>query len=124
VNARLRVERTQADRSAPGEVQLRDASAQGSHERLAGARAWLGLTEQALAEGDPGAAVGAAQAGLDELGEEYAPDGVEDDTTLKVYAADELVADGDAEGGARMLLDLLRERAALYAERYRDAIVS
>jgi hypothetical protein len=39
-------------------------------------------------------------------------------------AADELVADGDAEGGARMLLDLLRERAALYAERYRDAIVS
>jgi hypothetical protein len=124
VTERLRVERTQADLAATGEVQLRDASAEGDHERLAGARAWLGLVEQALAEGDPGAAVGAARAGLDELGEEYAPDGVEDDTTLKVYAAEELVGEGDAEGGARMLLDLLRERAALYAERHRDAIVS
>jgi hypothetical protein len=124
VTEHLRVERRQADRAATGEVLLRDAAAHAGHERLAGARAWLGLGEHALADGDADPALAAARAGLDELGDDYAPAGVEDDTTLKAYAADELVEDGDTEGGARMLLGLLRERAELYAERHRDAIVS
>jgi hypothetical protein len=85
-----------------------------SEDRLAGARRWLEVVERALAADEAESAIGAARTGLNELGPDSASEGVD--------AADELIAAGDTEGGARMLADLLRERIGRYGERHADTI--
>jgi hypothetical protein len=93
-----------------------------SHERLEGAQAGLAQAEQALAEGDADTAIAGARSALEALGEDYAPDGVEDDTTLKVLAAEDAIEQGDTARGATMLIEMLRIRAGLYAERHADSL--
>lgn len=92
------------------------------HEQLASAQAGLAEAEQALTQGDADAAIAGARRGLEALGEDYAPDGVEDDTTLKVLAAEDAIGEGDKARGAGMLIEMLRTRAGLYAEHHADSI--
>src|SRR5207302_779724 len=54
------------------------------HARLAGARAWAALGSQCLSDGDAANAAAAARAGLHELGDDYRPPGVKDDTLMKI----------------------------------------
>jgi siderophore synthetase component len=92
------------------------------HEQLASAQAGLAEAEQALAEGDADAAIARARSGLEALGEDYAPAEVEDDTTLKVLAAEDAIDQGDKARGAGMLIEMLRTRAGVYAEHHADSI--
>jgi hypothetical protein len=88
------------------------------HQGLAGARACAALaTERADSRDWPGMAA-AARAGLDALGSQYAPAGTKDDTAEKRDAAEERLANGFAEDGARNLLRVLQSRIALYTKRY------
>jgi hypothetical protein len=84
-----------------------------SDDALTAARAALSEAEHALAEGDAETAVARARAGLEALGDDYAPDDVEDDTTLKLLAAEDAIATGDTAGPARMLVDILGIRVDL-----------
>ena len=120
------VERQAAGRSATGVVVVRQEArpdpAAPPHRALAGARAWLALG-QLLLDADPGGAASCAQAGLDELGREYAPPGTKDDTGLKLLAARDLVDHGRAADGAAMMLRLLGERLTLYVTLHRATVI-
>lgn len=123
----VRVERRSGNVRAAGEVLVRtqgppDPSV-APHVRLAAARAWLGLGESALAAGSAPRAYEAGRAGLDELGAEYAPEGVKDDTQLKLLAADDLVSEGRLDDAARVVLRMLRTRSELYARRHAGDVV-
>ena len=63
-----------------------------------------------------------ARAGLAELGSDYAPTRVEDDTDLKLHAADELLQTGHPDKAARMMLRMLGERTRLYAQKHAASI--
>jgi hypothetical protein len=92
------------------------------HPRLTAARAWLEVGTRALAEGDGHGAVRAARSGLGELGDDYAPRGVKDDTGLKLLAADELAGQGRLDDAAALMLRMLEARGELYAERHASDI--
>jgi hypothetical protein len=117
----IRVTRAHGAASAKGVVAIRQATepaaATAPHLALAGARAWLALGNQALAGKRDDEAIACARAGLNELGHDYAPPTVEDDTELKVLAADDLIKDGKRSAGAAMLLRMLEERMQLYVRR-------
>jgi hypothetical protein len=88
------------------------------HARLSAARDWLAVGARALADGDGPRAVRAARCGLEELGDDYAPPGVKDDTGLKLLAADELVGEGRLDDAAALMLRMLETRAELHAHRH------
>ena len=87
------------------------------HTRLAGARAWSALGAQCQSAGDAANAAAAARAGLQELGNDYRPPGVKDDTLMKIDAAEERIADGAAADGATGLLRSLDTRIQLYVQK-------
>src|SRR5262249_49020154 len=123
----VQVTRRHEDTAATGAVVIRHVSepdaASPPHVALAGARAWLALGTEKLATKRIEDAVYCARAGLSELGTDYAPQNVEDDTDLKLHAAEELVKTGRAENGAAMMLRMLSTRIQLYAQRYAADIV-
>jgi len=86
------------------------------HTRLAGARAWSALGAQCLSAGDAANAAAAARSGLQELGNDYRPPGVKDDTMMKIDAAEERIADGAIADGAAGLLRSLDTRIQLYVQ--------
>jgi hypothetical protein len=88
-----------------------------AHARLAGARAWSTLGAQCLSAGDATNAVAAARAGLLELGDDYRPPGVKDDTMMKIDAAEERITDGALADGAAVLLRSLDTRIQLYVQK-------
>lgn len=96
--------------------------ARARHAGLAAARAGLAIGWTELQAGAWERAAAAAEQGLAELGDDYAPPKVEDSTYLKVSAARELLAGGQAENGARLLLYMLAARVALYVQRHRETI--
>jgi len=110
------------DEAATGEVLVHadDAPDPGAspHARLAAARAWHAVGERALASGAAEHAVEAAESGLDELGGEYAPEDVKDDTSLKLAAARGRLAEGAIRDAAEVMLRMLRTRTELYARRH------
>jgi hypothetical protein len=83
----------------------------------AAAEASLAEAERALADGDEAAAIAQARAGLEALGDDYAPDDVDDDTDLKLRAAEGLLGRGETEGPAETFVDVLRIRTELRRER-------
>jgi len=119
----LIVTRSEAGQSADGFVVLYAApDGDSPHARLAGARAWSALGASRLATGDAEGAIRCADAGLEELGEQYRPPGVKDSTTLKIAAARERIEQGAAQDGASVLLDMLRVRSGLYLSRHQNEI--
>jgi hypothetical protein len=88
------------------------------HAELVGARAWAALGSQCLTAEDAASAVSAARAGLKELGDDYRPRGVKDDTLMKIDAADERIANGAVADGATVLLRVLETRIQLYVQKY------
>lgn len=124
----VRVEREWAGERAVGTAVVRgtgaDDPAAAAHAALAESRAWLELGRRKLEAGEPREAVRCAEQGLEALGDEYAPPGVEDDTQLKLLAAQEQLRQGRDEAGARVMLRMLEERTTLYARRHSGEIVS
>ncbi|MEW5857474.1 MAG: hypothetical protein AB1861_08840 [Cyanobacteriota bacterium] len=93
------------------------------HVAFAGSKAWLMLGESRLLVKDVEGAISCAQAGLDELGQDYASPLVTDDTQMKLLAAKERIQEGHAEDGARIMLRMLKTRTELYAELHESTIV-
>lgn len=92
------------------------------HAELVGARAWAALGTQRLSAGDASNAVSAARAGLKELGDDYRPRGVKDDTMMKIDAANERIAEGAVADGAAVLLRMLDTRIQLYVQKHRPDV--
>jgi len=59
-----------------------------------------------------------ARAGIADLGDDYRPKRVKDDTGLHVLDANGAVAAGKTEEGARSLISVLDARIGLYFQRY------
>jgi len=93
------------------------------HVRLAGARAWLALAKDRVAEKEWGAAIELARKGLVELGQEYARPQVDDDTELKALAAEDQIKQGRLENAARMLAGALSTRIVCYVDLHNDTVV-
>jgi hypothetical protein len=122
----VEVKRELEGHSAVGQVVVRAASApapaQAPHVKLAGARAWLKLGQERLAEHQAQAAVACARKGLEELGSDYAAPDAGDDTVLKLAAAEELLKAGRADNAASTMLRTLDGRARLYVDQHKDTI--
>jgi hypothetical protein len=88
------------------------------HANLVGARAWAALGAQCLSAGDAANAVVAARAGLKELGDDYRPSGVKDDTMMKIDAAEERITNGAVADGAAVLLRMLDTRIRLCVQKH------
>jgi len=84
---------------------------------------WLALGRKFESRAQWHDAVSSAQAGLDELGDEYAGPDVEDDSDLKLMAAEERLAQGHTSDGASVMLRVLGDRVRLYARRHQQEIV-
>ncbi len=93
------------------------------HLILAGVRAWYKLGVQLLNGGDTSGATQCAQSGILELGKDYAPDNVCDDTGLKIHAAEALIEQGRDNDGASLYLRMLDNRLDLYKQLYNDEVL-
>lgn len=82
----------------------------------------LALGQILLATNDFEAALTCAKAGLEELGDEYAPFLVEDDTDLKLFLAEGRIEKGYLNEGAELMLRALETRIFLYAELHQENI--
>ena len=113
---RIRTRRELSGRHASAEVVVQAPADQDSppHIQFAGARAWLALAEALIRDGQASLAIESARSGLHELGNDYSPPGVKDDTTLKVLAAEDLAATGREVDAAPMLITALETRTRLY----------
>lgn len=118
---RVRVEKQWKGQSAPGEVIVRADEQPGQPgkepETLAGSRAWLALGRTFLASGDAESAIECARQGLEALGDDYASPAVDDDTDMKLFAAEDRIAEGHVQDGAEVMLRILDVRTRLFAER-------
>lgn len=116
----ITVERKHDAEVAKGTVRLRNVPAPNAgpsvHVKLAGSRAWLNLGEKRVAAKDWTGAIACAEAGLAELGDKYAGPDVEDDTQLKLYAAQDQLAKGKAQNAASVMLNMLSIRIRLYTK--------
>jgi hypothetical protein len=92
-------------------------------QRLAGAVASARLGRRLLAGGDVEGAIAAARAGLEEAGEVPFDAELKDDTSLKLAAAEDRLAEGHAVDAAEVMLDMLDIRADLHARAQRAAIL-
>jgi hypothetical protein len=93
------------------------------HVRLAGARAWLALAKDRVAEKEWSAAIELARKGLVELGQEYARPQVDDDTDLKALAAEDQLKQGHTENAARTLARVLEDRISCYRDLHSATVV-
>ncbi len=117
----LEVTRTQGTRSAKGAIIIAvppSATNSAPHLPVASAEAWLVLARGAMELHASSAAVAAARAGIADLGDDYRPKRVKDDTGLHVLDANGAVAAGKTEEGARSLISVLDARIGLYFQRY------
>jgi hypothetical protein len=123
---RIRVERQMQEASATGAVVVRQENkpddAAPPHLELAAGRAWLALAQQQVTAGDAATAIGAARAGLDEVGPAYKSVTVKDDTTLKILAAEDGIEQGHQLEGAGALIEVLRQRLERYAEQHTASV--
>ncbi len=119
---RVRAERAQGGHTATGEALLRESG--GAHMALAAGRAWQALAQACLAAEDEAGAWAAARAGLDELGDRYSARsmGVIDDTSLHIDMAEEQLATGAAKAAAARLIEVLKQRLAMYTRRHAEAL--
>lgn len=92
------------------------------HLVLAESKVWLALGQIWQATNDLEAALTCAKAGLEELGDEYAPFLVEDDTDLKLLIAEGRIEKGYLSEGVELMLRALETRISLYAELHQESI--
>jgi hypothetical protein len=117
----VREERERGGVTAAGEVR---ADQPGDEtRRLAGAVAYARLGRRLLADGAVEDAVAAAQAGLEEVGKAPFDPQLSDDTAMKLYAAEDRLAEGHAADAAEVMLDMLEIRTDLHARAQRARIV-
>lgn len=117
----LEVTRTQDQRSAKAAIVVSIAPTEASpapHLRVASAQAWLAIARAALDLNAATEAVAAARAGIADLGDDYRPKRVKDDTGLHILDANGAIAAGRTEEGARTLISVLDVRIGLYFRRY------
>lgn len=123
---RLTAERVHAGHSASGTVLLHQPVTPNApvsvHLKLAAARAWLALGEQRVVAQDWAGAVTCAQAGLTELGNEYAPPRILDHTDMKLLVAEEQIKEGDLEHAAANMLRQLTLRTRYYVKLHAEEI--
>ncbi|MFE4105184.1 hypothetical protein [Almyronema epifaneia] len=123
----IQVEQTLAEDSATGRVVIKQAAPPNAenppHLALASSRAWLTLGEQFVDKGNFEAAIACAQQGLDALGSDYAAPEVEDDTDMKLLAAEDRIESGHLQDGASVMLQMLETRTELYQELHTATIV-
>jgi hypothetical protein len=119
---KVRAERMQGTYTAAGEALVRADGA--SHSALAGARAWLALSQGREVAGDTAGAIDAARAGLAELGERYFERSkpVIDDTRMHVDLAEEHLEQGQPAEAARRLRRALEMRLAMYTSVHADTL--
>lgn len=89
---------------------------------LDGSRAWWALGQFWLAVDNDEAAIICAQAGLEELGDDYADPMAIDDTQMKLWVAQERIQKGHLSDGADMMLRILQSRLHLYAEQRKHGV--
>lgn len=121
----LEVTRTQGSRSAKAAILITvppSASMPAPHLAVASAKAWLVLARGAMDLHAASDAVAAARAGIANLGDDYRPKRVKDDTGLHVLDANGAVAAGRIEEGARSLISVLDARIGLYFQRYQSEV--
>ncbi len=121
----VQVERRYGAFSASATIGLRKTAqevAASQHQKLAGSRAWLLLGRQRLSAEDWRGAMACARAGLEELGDHYAPPRVVDDTDLGLRVAQEQERRGHLQDAAMMMLDDLETRTRLYVLLHADEI--
>ncbi|HEY8339426.1 MAG TPA: hypothetical protein VIK95_06135 [Egibacteraceae bacterium] len=82
-------------------------------ERAAAAQAWLAVARACTAQGADDEAYAAARSGLEELGDAYAGAAVEDDTPLKLAAAEDAHVHGLPHANTAMIR-VLEERLAMF----------
>lgn len=109
------------DAAAAPQATSEPAEAGAAHAGYLSARAALERAEVARAKGDLELAHRELSRAIDALGKDYARPSVEDDTSLKLAAADDLWDKGRREDSISTRVGMLRVRLGLYAERYTDA---
>jgi len=122
---RVRIRRAHDGTQHAGEVVVRAPEVdrrEPPHVELAAARAWHGLSEAFLRDERVASAIATARQGIWELGSDYSPTTVKDDTRLKLAAAEDLLTNGREADAARMLDDVLSERIELYEQLYADEL--
>lgn len=92
------------------------------HSALASAEAWLAVAGNALNAGASNDAVNAVRCGIAELGDNYRPKGIKDDTGIHLLDAYSTIAGGRTTDGAKELVAILRTRIALYFKRYEGEV--
>lgn len=120
---RVLVRRSHAGKTGDGSVVVQGAHIDPRdppHVELAAARAWLEVAASFANAGEADAAAAAARSGLDELGREYAPPMIKDDTSLRVAAAEHLIKQGRTADAAPMLVNALETRIALYQQEHAE----
>jgi hypothetical protein len=126
----IRVERQWKGHVAFGEVIVtQDTAPQADHPphiALAGSRAWLDLARTRLAASDAEGAMASAQAGIAELGDTYYSSalGITEDTSLRIYLAEELADQGRLADAARELIKALEGRVQLYTQLHAETIAA
>jgi len=122
----VRTSRSAEGEAAEGTVLLRSDRPPGSppaHLRLAGARAWLALGQRFQSRSRWQEAIASARAGLAEIGSDYAGPDVDDETDLKLLAAEDRLAQGHASDAAAVMLRVLGDRLSLYASLHHQDVV-
>lgn len=117
----LKETRQHDDRSAAQQVQLAASANPAEHVVFAGAVSWHSLAKSFLNEGQGAAAWTCAERGLEELGDRYETHLVDDDTELKIYAAEETRKAGRTNDAADILIRALETRIHIYRVRFKQA---
>lgn len=90
--------------------------------RAAAARAWLSVARAYAAADAADEAYAAARSGLEELGDAYVSAEVDDDTTVKLLAAEDAHAQG-LPHAADAMIRVLEDRLAMFFEAQRGRVV-
>ena len=116
--------RTSAGRTFMGSVRVRrGAVGSASHARLAAARAWQALAHVHLVFGQWAQAVECTNHGIDELGTDYAPPYVIDESREAISGDNNIIKDDGADAdSAGRLYAAFGDRCALYVEKNAGSI--
>ena len=93
------------------------------HATLAESRAFLSLGEKLFAQKRFQSAIEIAERGLLALGRDYASIDVDDDTNLKLLAAEDQIDKGNIGNAASTMLRVLKNRTELYTALHHSSIV-
>lgn len=111
----VREERRLGDVAGVGEVTVSVGPPVTADQRAAAARAWLSVARTLQAAGAGEEAYVAARSGIEELGDAYVDPEVDDDTTMKLLAAED-AHDRGLDHAASAIVRVLENRLAVFVE--------